>query len=251
MLTQRQREIIDGLMLGDGNLSIGKKAKNPRLRINRSYKDFEYAKWINHEFADYCSDNSLKISNVYDDRYKKNYKRIAFTSLRSKDFLESYERWYINGIKCIPKDLDLSPLTMAIWFADDGYIGQRFKNGITSGFEISFSTCSFSQKENEFLLNKINQIYGKGLRVYYKDNPKLKGSTRIASRIIKSFDKDFPPMNRKSNIWRCGPLDLNRYVLCKYCNTDSVYKNGFYYSRSGTKLAQKFKCNYCLKSWKD
>lgn len=56
MLTQRQREIIDGLMLGDGNLSIGKEARNPRLRINRSYKDFEYAKWINHEFADYCSD---------------------------------------------------------------------------------------------------------------------------------------------------------------------------------------------------
>lgn len=43
-------------------------------------------------------------------------------------------------------------------------------------------------------------------------------------------------MKRKSNIWRCGPLDLNRYALCKYCNTDSVYKNGFYYSRAGKKL---------------
>lgn len=38
-LTVFQEEVLSGLMLGDGHLSIGGTAKNPRLRINRTDRD--------------------------------------------------------------------------------------------------------------------------------------------------------------------------------------------------------------------
>lgn len=55
-LSNTQKEILDGLMLGDGNLSRTTFG-NARLRINRAYKDIEYSKWIFNKFKIFCTKN--------------------------------------------------------------------------------------------------------------------------------------------------------------------------------------------------
>jgi len=72
-LTGFQQEVLTGLMLGDGHLSIGGKAKNPRLRINRTDRDMEYAEWIAEVFSPYITAKSLRRTTQFDPRYEKTY----------------------------------------------------------------------------------------------------------------------------------------------------------------------------------
>lgn len=126
IFSNEQKEILDGLMLGDGNLSIGGKCINARLRINRSFEDYEYSNWILEVFKIFCTKKSLGIKTVFDGRYNKNYKSIYFYTKRNYLFTEYFNRWYKNGNKILPKNLKLTSLVIAIWFADDGTI---YENG--------------------------------------------------------------------------------------------------------------------------
>jgi hypothetical protein len=62
-LTRRQKNILIGLILGDGCLE--KNGKNVRLRIEHRIKQMEYLKWLANEFANLSSGEVRRFSTIH------------------------------------------------------------------------------------------------------------------------------------------------------------------------------------------
>lgn len=110
-LTEDQKSIIIGCLLGDGYM---RKKINAHLEINHSYGQRIYVDWK------YRKLRNLIITPPIKRRSKG--KRIAyrFCTRSIPELTEFYGRFYRNGAKIIPKDLNLTPLTLTVWFMDDG-----------------------------------------------------------------------------------------------------------------------------------
>ena len=113
-LTQVQRSIIVGSILGDGSLRRQEGRKNALLEINHAFQSKKYVDWK------YRALRTL-VSTPPKAR-KGNGKRVAyrFTTLSRPEIAEFYERFYKKGRKRIPNKIVLTPLVLAVWFMDDG-----------------------------------------------------------------------------------------------------------------------------------
>jgi hypothetical protein len=113
-LTQTQKSIIIGTILGDGYLRVIKKRKNAFLEINHSYKQKEYVDWKFNQLK-----NIVK-SPPKPRAGKQNRIAYRFFTKQLPILTDLFSYFYINEKKVIPCDLKLNPLILAVWFMDDG-----------------------------------------------------------------------------------------------------------------------------------
>lgn len=110
-------------MLGDGYLE-DRKTANARLQIRHAISQRLYVDWLYKEFRNVVSKPPRQIGEAY------------FFRTRSYSWLtELRQRYYPDGVKCIPSDLCLSPLGLAVWFMDDGYVDQKAAYFCTHAFD--------------------------------------------------------------------------------------------------------------------
>jgi len=117
-MTQRQQQILDGLLLGDGHLERQRGARSARLKVEHciaqaAYVDWKYAEWEPWVLAP----PRLRIKSNRLDTQSTN---IGFTTLSHEEFEAARERFYRDGRKIVPADLRLTSLSMAVWYMDDG-----------------------------------------------------------------------------------------------------------------------------------
>jgi len=114
-LTKRQQEIIAGTLLGDGHLETQDSGKTYRLKIEHCNAQSEYLRWFCQEFKSWIpSEPYTKI---------KNGKVYVGMRTYSHQSLQTFGKiFYQQGKKIIPKVIEklLTPLSLAIWFMDDG-----------------------------------------------------------------------------------------------------------------------------------
>lgn len=148
VLTQRQREILIGTVLGDAHLE--KNGRYTRLRVDHYDKHKAYIFWLAHEFSHF----SLVPRHIVekDKRNGKNYSRWHFSTRSLPIFDEFRTLFYNRGRKQISLNLVklLTPLSLAIWYMDDGFLRRDSK-----GFYLC--TSSFMEAEQK-LLQKILKI---------------------------------------------------------------------------------------------
>ena len=114
-LSKRQRELIVGLLLGDGHLETQNGGRTYRLKVEHGSAQREYLEWLAHEFQDWL------LSGWYEKR--KGEKVVYGFTTVSHPALRFYgAQFYENGKKRIPPLIKklMSPLSLAIWFLDDG-----------------------------------------------------------------------------------------------------------------------------------
>ena len=113
-LTQLQRSIIIGSILGDGYLRIVPRRFNAFLEINHSFAQREYVDWKFEMLKSICR-SGPKMRNG-------NGARIAyrFTTRQMTEITELFSAFYANGKKRIPDSIQLDPIMLAVWFMDDG-----------------------------------------------------------------------------------------------------------------------------------
>ncbi|MFA6315587.1 MAG: hypothetical protein WC648_04450 [Candidatus Paceibacterota bacterium] len=113
-LTQLQRSIIIGTVLGDGYLRIVSGRKNALLEINHTFHQREYVDWKFRMLESLCKSGPVV--------RKGNGNRIAyrFTTRQSEEISRVYQWFYQGNKKVIPDDLHLDPLMLAVWYMDDG-----------------------------------------------------------------------------------------------------------------------------------
>ena len=113
-LTQLQRSIIIGTLLGDGYLRIVPRRKNAFLEINHSFSQKEYVDWKFEMLKSICkSGPKLRRGNGTRIAYR-------FTTRQAPEITELHRMFYPDGKKCIPDDITLDPIMLAVWFMDDG-----------------------------------------------------------------------------------------------------------------------------------
>ena len=113
-LTQFQKSVIIGSLLGDGHLRTFPGRKNALLEINHSFKQKDYVDW-RYGVLENVSASPPKAR-------KGNGKRIAyrFHSKQLPELSEFYRLFYGSGRKAIPDGLTFDPITLAVWYIDDG-----------------------------------------------------------------------------------------------------------------------------------
>lgn len=114
-LTPRQREIVVGLLLGDGHLETRSNGKTYRLKVEHSIKQKDYVLWLYQELQ------SMIPGKIYETKRDTRH-FIGFRTCSSSLFQFYGHQFYPNGKKVIPIEINtiLTPLALAIWFMDDG-----------------------------------------------------------------------------------------------------------------------------------
>jgi hypothetical protein len=208
-LTTIQKEVLIGSLLGDGFLRIAGKTKraNANFGILRCLDDKDYIDWEFNLFKNIVIKTEPTCGSLFDKRTQKYYNRIYFQTMSCKLLTEYYHKWYPNGIKIVPNDLELSSLSIAIWFCDDGNVCHGKSRHI---FNITFATNSFSKDEVYFLRDKLTQRYNEKYivsKTFNNGNEQylLRATNNNAARaILKDIDKHINGfMDRKTSIWRC------------------------------------------------
>jgi recombination protein RecA len=110
-LAEAQRSIIVGCLLGDGAMRC---KANALLEVNHASSQRDYVDWKYHQLTDLCG-TPPKIR-------QGNGRRIAyrFTTLSLPRLTPLYREFYNGKHKVVPESLVLTPLTLAVWFMDDG-----------------------------------------------------------------------------------------------------------------------------------
>lgn len=109
-LSDEQRSLIEGTLLGDGAMRC---KANALLEINHSMKQRVYVDW-KYQLL------SALVSTPPSPR-NGNGGRVAyrFTTRSLPELTPIYRAFYRDGRKVVPA-LQLTPLAMAVWFMDDG-----------------------------------------------------------------------------------------------------------------------------------
>ena len=120
-LTNIEKGVLIGHILGDGNLNKSKTSKYARGKIEQSYKQYEYFLWkFNHLYK--LHNNKFNIVDRFDARTSKIYKTV-YSHFRTNPLLEYYYNITYKGKKVISKELlkDFNDISLATLFMDDGY----------------------------------------------------------------------------------------------------------------------------------
>lgn len=143
-LTTFERSIIIGSLLGDGYMRIIPERKNAFLEINHSFKAFEYVDYKYTSLKNICESAPKKRST--------NEGRVAyrFFTKQHDELTEIYKQFYVNNKKIIPKNLLLDPVSLAIWYMDDG---SKCRNS-----DIYLNTQQFSIADQNILLFKLREM---------------------------------------------------------------------------------------------
>lgn len=117
-LTELQRSIIVGTLLGDGSLIETFSKKNLRLQIDHCEAQKEYVFW-KYEM--------LKTLILTSPSYQIKNRSWRFRTISHPEITEIGELFYQDRRKIIPKNLEkmLTPIGLAVWFMDDGCFIRR------------------------------------------------------------------------------------------------------------------------------
>ena len=143
-LTRQQKLVILGCVLGDGYLRIVPGRKNAFLETNHSIKAKEYVDWKYEVLKSICLSPPKR--RVIDKR-RIGYR---FFTRQHQEITKIYKLFYPQGKKIIPKNMQLSELTLAVWFMDDG---SKTKKG-----DVYLNTQQFSLDDQKRLLYFLRKL---------------------------------------------------------------------------------------------
>ena len=168
-LTQEQRALIIGTIIGDGYLRIIPRRKNAFLEVNHSAQQKDYVDW-KYSVLQSIVKSKPKLRNG-------NGNRIAcrFYTRCHSEITDLFKYFYKDGKKIIPNSLEINPLSLAVWYMDDGS---------RSGGSIYLNTQQFSENDQiilqKLLLNQFDIISNLNKDKQYK-------RIRIVTRNAKKF----------------------------------------------------------------
>jgi len=193
-LSKEQKSILFGIILGDGYLQKTGK-KNARLRLEHGKSQKEYLLWKVRKLGKVFQGNPKYLERIHPISKKKYY--YWRHQSQSTPYLGKLRKiFYSDGKKIIPENLEkyLTPLTLTVWYMDDGYYYLRDR-------------CSYlylgniSKEEAEIvaqtLLKKFNissrvKQKKKGYAIYFSPKETQKLKNLIKGHILPQFNYKLP-----------------------------------------------------------
>ncbi|MBI2334643.1 hypothetical protein HYU96_02470 [Candidatus Daviesbacteria bacterium] len=187
-LSDIQKQVLIGTVLGDGSLKISGSGKAARLQICHSASAKEYVLWKQKIFENWVFNEPT---------YYKINNSLIFRTVSHPLIFEYMKIFYRGRLKIIPKnicDLLKSPLSLAVWFMDDG-------NGYLKNSAFRISTYGFGLEGNMLLKNCLKKNFGLDVSVF---------------RDSKGW-QIYVPINN-------GSAQRFKFLICPYIISSMTYK---------------------------
>jgi hypothetical protein len=177
-LTQEQKSIIIGTLLGDGYIRIIPGRKNAFLEVNHSISEKEYVDW-----------KCLKLRTLVKSfpkkrRGKKGRIAYRFFTRQHPKLTELYKKFYQDGKKSV-SELKLNSLILAVWFMDDGSRSGESYYLNTQRFDLSSQKRLVKMLEDQF---KIRSSLNRDKKYY-----RIRIRSESAERFKKLIEKHVIP----------------------------------------------------------
>lgn len=170
-LTQEQKDLVVGTLLGDANLQThSKTGKAWRYRVLHAGSQYLYLEHKYEILKDFCGTPPKK-SKVPDKRTNKVYDRCLFNTKSNIYFTPYAKAFYMYDsnaqkyIKDVPENIDeiLTPRAVAYWYMDDGWIKWVGKSNA-----MRLCTESFSIEGIEILRDAMKKNFNLSLNKHRK-----------------------------------------------------------------------------------
>lgn len=168
VLTKRQKEILIGLLLGDGHVEQLYTLALGRLKVEHSNVQKEYVDWLYNEFKPWIRMKPRERTIISFGKVQQRYEFCTYGHTILGDF---QERFYRNRKKLVPNNIanDITPLSLAVWYMDDGSIKSKRHKGVflnTQGF--TEADVSKLQKilKHKFGIESITRREKNGKQIY-------------------------------------------------------------------------------------
>ena len=185
-----QEQVLIGLILRDGYLMGNKTDKNFRLQVEQSDKHKEYVYWLYSMFQDWT---------LSSPKYVKQHNSWRFRTIVHPEITKLRRLFYRGDKKIVPVGINkllVSPLSLSVWFMDDG-------GGRKDARTYSISTHSFSKRENELLVNCLKNNFkitsklhldghGERYRLYIPASSSIDFEKLILPYILPSMKNKLP-----------------------------------------------------------
>lgn len=115
-------QVIVGSLLGDGSISkYSSKIANSSLIIKHSVKQRAYVRYKRYLLKNEgIGEGYYALQYRVDDRNSRLYGFSNYQSTNNTSFNAYRDKWYGTGKKVVPRDIEITPLVLAIWYMDDG-----------------------------------------------------------------------------------------------------------------------------------
>ena len=155
-MNEKIKAIFVGLILGDGYLTpfVGR-SRQSRIEVKGDNKNLPYLKWLHLQ---------LEPIGVSDLKPKKNYHQHRFYTKTTEEIGELRKLFYPNGQKIVPwniKKFLKDPLSLAVWYQDDGTLDCRSKYH----YNALFATHCFSFSDCKLLVKTLSKNFNLDVRV--------------------------------------------------------------------------------------
>jgi len=128
MMFDEAKQVFDGVMLSDGSLVREKPAHLAHFYMSLSDRDIPPDSFLGYliHIADALNSLGVEVSPGYPKLANRISKGISYTgtvlsTLTSEYLTIEHNRWYPSFTsKEVPRDLNLTPIVVAVWFMGDG-----------------------------------------------------------------------------------------------------------------------------------
>ena len=193
-LNSTQREVVIGLMLGDGNLETSNSGRTYRLKIEHSITQREYLEHLYNAFKDWV----LTPPRMREFQYNgKIYRHLVFSTLSHASFRFYAHQFYNDGKKVVKKLIDgwLRPMAMAYWFMDDGSIKSSESKGVifnTQGFSRQDVARLIGAMQRNFQLEVKDRRQKEGYQIYVSGRSYENFSSIVLPHMLDSMKYKLP-----------------------------------------------------------
>lgn len=206
LLSDYQKDVLIGTLLGDGSLYSDGWSENYRLQIVQGDKQKDYLFWKFNVFSNCCCSAPS---------YQKLNQSWRIRTISHNEFNCYAKMFYTQKKKVVPSNLSeyLNPLALAVWFMDDGALGPRGEGYI-------LNTQSFSFEENDYLRKCLMQTFQLPSVSIHKDKKwwRLYISKGSIERFRILIDPYIVPSMRYK-IHTSDPVETTRRLRQKLCDS--------------------------------
>lgn len=152
-LSKKTQEIILGSLLGDGSLKIHPQYANARFSFRHSYRQKDYFFWKVERLKEISSDNCYWVQGQ-DGKDGWGGKKLRYQSKALPVLTDLYKLTHKRKTKRVRRRWlnKLSPLSLAIWWMDDGSLVSDSRQGV-------FCTDSFTKEEVKLIQRYLKVVW--------------------------------------------------------------------------------------------
>lgn len=199
-ITKESRNLLIGMLLGDGTIS-----NNNVFKIAHAESQKDYLEWKIKQLNN-CGIRNNGIKTYVKTKGYNIGVPVYYTQLNIIPFIKVLRRVCYKGKKIIGnrKLLNrLSPKEIAIWYMDDGHINIRRDKGRPCGFYVKISTCE-PKEEVQTIINYFKEVWNINFYMFHEgkkeDSYSLCCGTKEGLKfieLVKPYVSEVPSMIHK------------------------------------------------------